>query len=582
MTRCGALSVLILTAACSTSPGQPVSAPTPGDDRVKALADGYLDGYFERNPEEATYYGVAGRHHNRLSDNSPGALKAWQAKEDAWLGQVEAIEPGTIAAAPLKATHAILRDALEGGVAARVCHTELWNVSQMTGWHVQFGYLVTIQPVGTDEARAEALARWQSLPAYIDTEIGNLRDGLTRGYSAPKSITGIVIEQVNTLISGPAADSPFMSPAQRDKTPEFRKAWEALVKDQLTPAFIRYRDFLSKEYLPAARTEIAVAALPMGGDCYRASVRVYSTLTVSAREIHELGLQRIDGLMAEMKTIAERSFGTSDVQGVLKTLRTDRRYMFKNRDELIQRSTAALARAKAAAPRSVGLLPKADVIIQPYPTFREKNAPNEYNPPAEDGSRPATFFISAYQAEKKSKAGAESTTFHETIPGHHLQVAIALERKEIHPIGRYLFNSGYVEGWALYAERLADEMNLYSSDLDRLGMLSLQAFRAARLVVDPGMHALGWTRQQAIDYMLAHTAEEPAGVAAEIDRYIIWPGQATSYMMGMIEIRRLRDEAQQKLGPTFDIKAFHDRVLEDGAVPLTFLGSKIRAWIGAS
>ena len=290
----------------------------------------------------------------------------------------------------------------------------------------------------------------------------------------------------------------------------------------------------------------------------------------------------MDGLMAEMKAVAERSFGTSDVQGLLKTLRTDRRYMFKDRQELIERSKTALARAKAAAPATFGLLPRSDVIIQPYPKFREKNAPNEYNPPAEDGSRPAIFLISAYQAEGKSKAGAESTTFHETIPGHHLQVAIALERNEIHPIGRYLFNSGYVEGWALYAERLADEMNLYSSDLDRLGMLSLQAFRAARLVVDPGMHALGWTRQQAIDYMLAHTAEEPASVASEIDRYIIWPGQATSYMMGMIEIRRLRDEAQQKLGPKFDIKAFHDRILEDGSVPLTFLGTKVRAWIGAS
>ncbi len=582
MTRCGVVSALVLTAACSTTPEPPVSAPTPGDDRARALADAYLDGYFERNPELATYYGVADRRHDRLTDNSAAALKAWQAKEGAWLTQAQTIEPGTIAAAPLRATHAIVREALEGGVAARACHTELWNVSQMTGWHVQFGYLVTIQPVGTDEARAEALARWQSLPAYIDTEIENLRDGLKRGYSAPKGIAGIVIEQVNTLISSPAADSPFMSPAQRDKTPEFRKAWEGLVKDQLTPAFIRYRDFLSQEYLPAARTEIAVAALPMGSDCYRASVRVYSTLTVSAQEIHELGLQRMDGLMAEMKTITGRSFGTSDVQGVLKALRTDRRNLFKNRDELIRRSTAALARAKAAAPGSFGLLPKSDVIIQPYPKFREKNAPNEYNPPAEDGSRPATFFISAYQAGKKSRAGAESTTFHETIPGHHLQVAIALERKEIHPIGRYLFNSGYVEGWALYAERLADEMNLYSSDLDRLGMLSLQAFRAARLVVDPGMHALGWTRQQAIDYMLAHTAEEPVGVASEIDRYIIWPGQATSYMMGMIEIRRLRDEAQQKLGPQFDIKAFHDRVLEDGAVPLTFLGTKVRAWIGAS
>lgn len=582
MTKFVVLLSLVLAAACTTPTGQPTAAPTPGDDRARALADAYLDGYFERNPELATYYGVRGRRHDRLGDNSRDALKAWQSREDAWLTQARTIESATIAAAPLKATHAIVREALDGGVAARACHTELWNVSQMTGWHVQFGYLVTIQPVGTDEARAEAIARWQSLPTFIDTEIENLREGLKLGYSAPKGIAGIVIDQVNTLITSPAADSPFMSPAQRDKTSEFRKTWETLVKERLTPALIRYRDFLSKEYLPAARTEIAVAAIPMGSECYRASVRAHSALTVPAKEIHELGLHQMDGLMAEMKTIAERSFGTSDVQGLLKTLRTDRRYLFKDREELIERSTAALARAKAAAPAWFGLLPKSDVIVQPYPKFREKNAPNEYNPPAEDGSRPANFLISAYQAERKSKAGAESTTFHETIPGHHLQVAVALERNEIHAIGRYLFNSGYVEGWALYAERLADEMKLYSADLDRLGMLSLQAFRAARLVVDPGMHALGWTRQQAIDYMLAHTAEEPAGVASEIDRYIIWPGQATSYMMGMIEIRRLRDEAQQKLGPRFDIKAFHDRILEDGGVPLTFLGTKIRAWIGAS
>ena len=582
MTTFAVLLVLVLAAGCRTPTGQPAPAPTPGDNRARALADAYLDGYFERNPELATYYGVRGRRHDRLGDNSPGALKAWQSKEDAWLTQARAIESATIAAAPLKATHAIVRETLESGVAARACRTELWNVSQMTGWHVQLGYLVTIQPVGTDEARAEALARWQSLPRFIDTEIENLREGLKLGYSAPKGIAGIVIDQMNTLITSPAADSPFMSPAQRDKTPGFHKAWESLVTEDLTPAFIRYRDFLRKEYLPAARTAIAVAAIPMGSECYRASVRVYSTLTVPAREIHELGLRRMDELMAEMKTIAERSFGTSDVQGLLRTLRTDRRYLFKDREELIERSKAALGRAKAAAPDTFGLLATSGVIIQPYPKFREKNAPNEYNPPAEDGSRPAIFLISAYQAEQKSKAGAESTTFHETIPGHHLQVAIALERREIHPIGRYLFNSGYVEGWALYAERLADEMNLYSSDLDRLGMLSLQAFRAARLVVDPGMHALGWTRQQAIDYMLAHTTEEPAGVASEIDRYIIWPGQATSYMMGMTEIRRLRDEAQQKLGPKFDIKAFHDRILEDGSVPLTFLGTKVRAWIGAS
>jgi uncharacterized protein (DUF885 family) len=309
---------------------------------------------------------------------------------------------------------------------------------------------------------------------------------------------------------------------------------------------------------------------------------MHSSLTVQAKQVHELGLREVERLDGEMRAIAERSFQTSDVKGLLDRLRTDRRYLFKNRQELIDYSTAALARAKAAAPAWFGLLPKSDVRIEPYPAYRERNAPGEYNAPAEDGSRPALFYISAYQAEKKSRAGIESTAFHETIPGHHLQSAIAVERKQIHPIGRYIYSSGYAEGWGLYAEELADEMKLFSSDVDRLGMLSSQAFRAARLVVDSGMHVFGWDRQRAIEYMLAHTTETPEDVTAEIDRYIIWPGQATAYMLGMLEIQRLRAEAEQKLGSRFDIKAFHDRVLEDGGVPLGYLNQKIRSWIAAA
>jgi uncharacterized protein (DUF885 family) len=194
--------------------------------------------------------------------------------------------------------------------------------------------------------------------------------------------------------------------------------------------------------------------------------------------------------MAEMRTIGERSFQSSDVPALLQKLRSDPRYLFKSREELIAYSQAALARARAAAPNWFGLLPKADVRVEPYPKFREKNASNEYSPPAEDGSRAGLFYINAYQAEKKSRTPAESTAFHETIPGHHLQMAIALERKDAHPISRYLFNSGFAEGWGLYAERLADEMKLYSSDVDRIGMLSSQAFRAARLVVDSGIHTM--------------------------------------------------------------------------------------------
>ena len=573
---------IVLTCAAAVSCGrapQPAAKREPGDARAKTLADAYLTAWFDRNPDQGTYYGVPGRHHDRLPDNSAAALTAWQKQEDAFLAEIKQIDRDAIESEPLRATYAITREALESSVGLRVCRNELWTVSQfVNAWQVAFGYLVTIQPVGTDEARAEALARWGALPKYIDTEIANLREGLKLGYSAPKGNVRIVIDQMNTLTTGPLADSPFDSPALRDKTPEFRRRFDALLKTAINPAMRRYRDFLEKEYLPAARDEVGVNANPNGAACYDASVRFHSSLPVPAKDVHDTGLKQIDRIASEMKTIAERSFQTSDVPALLQRLRTDKQYLFKSREELISYSQAALARSKAAMPQWFGLLPKADVVIEPYPKFREKNGPNEYNPPAEDGSRPAIFFISAYQAEKKGRAEAESTAFHETIPGHHLQGAIAVERKTIHPIGRYIGNSGYTEGWGLYAERLADEMKLYSSDLDRMGMLSNQALRAARLVVDSGLHALGWTRQQAIDYMLAHTAESPDDVTAEVDRYIIYPGQATAYMLGQLQIRKARDEAQQVMGDRFAIKTFHDRVLEDGAVPLTYLTEKIRAW----
>jgi uncharacterized protein (DUF885 family) len=563
---------------CEHSSEKP-AAPPPSDAHVRAFADTYLAAYFERTPELITLYGIPGHRQHKLTDNSLEAWKAWDAREDAWLAEAKQIDPATISAPPLRATYALVREALEGPIALRACRNELWTVSQfVNAWQVQYGYLVTIQPVGTDEARKDALARWGSLPKFVDTEISNLREGIKLGYTAPKGNVRITIDQMNTLLAGPISASPFDSPAVRDKTPEFVKQFDALVKNQINPAFKRYRDFLQHEYLPAARESIAVFDIPNGAACYDASVRFHSSLPIPASEVHATGLKMVDQINAEMKEIAERAFQTSDIPALLQKLRTDKKYTFKNREELIAYSQAALARAKVGARPVFGLWPKADVVIQPYPAFREKNGPNEYNSPAEDGSRPGIFLINAYQPEKHSRVEDESTAFHETIPGHHLQGAIALERKEIHPIGRYLGNSGYGEGWALYSERLADELKLFSSDVERLGMLSDQQLRAVRLVVDSGIHTMGWTRKQAVDYMLAHTAEGERDAASEIDRYIIYPGQAASYMLGMIEIRKARDAAEKTMGSRFDIKAFHDRVLEDGAVPLTFLKEKIERW----
>jgi uncharacterized protein (DUF885 family) len=582
--RLTTLAFCLLAWACQPAPER-APAGSPGeaaDARVKALADEFVSAYFDRSPESATLFGVPGRHHDKLTDNSLDALKAWETREDALLNRLRQIDPARISPGTLRATYAIARQALEGDVAKRICRDELWPVSQMTGWQVNLGYLVTIQPVGTDEARREAIARWSTLPAYIDREIVNLREGIGSGYTSPKLNVRIVIDQVRSLARTAVKDSPFGSPAQRDTTPEFKTAFTALVSDQIQPAMMRYADFLEKEYLPAAREAIAVAAQPNGAKCYDASVLYFSSIAKTAKEVHELGLRQNDELATEMKAIGRKLFNVEDVPTILQRARTDPAFKFKSREEKIAYSQAALQRAKEAVPGWFGLLPKADVVIRPYPAFREKNAPNEYNPPAEDGSRPAVFFISAYQAEKQSRVVDESTAFHETIPGHHLQGAIALERKDIHPIGRYLSNSGYAEGWALYAERVADEMKLFSSDLDRLGMLSSQALRASRLVVDSGLHTLGWTRQQAIDYMMTHTAETPHDIEAEVDRYIIYPGQATSYMIGKLEISEARREAEASMGNRFDIKAFHDRVLEDGGVPISYLREKIKAWAGAA
>jgi uncharacterized protein (DUF885 family) len=340
----------------------------------------------------------------------------------------------------------------------------------------------------------------------------------------------------------------------------------------------RDRDFLQKTYLPAAREAIGVSANPNGAACYAAAVKYHATVAMGAQEIHDLGKTQMAKIQAEMKDIGRRSFGTDDPIALLKLVKTDPKYRFKSREELIATAEASLARAKAALPKWFGTVPAAPVIIEPYPAFLEKTAPGgQAVPPTADG-RPGKYLINAYKANEQSRAGLESTAFHETYPGHHMQGAVALEQENLHPISRYFFLSGFGEGWGLYAERLADEMGLFSSDLDRLGLLSNEALRAARLVVDSGMHALGWTRQQAIDYVLAHTTETTARAEAEIDRYIAVPGQATAYMIGNLEIRRLRDDAKRKLGERFDIREFHDIVLEDGTMPLWVLREKVDRW----
>jgi uncharacterized protein (DUF885 family) len=418
------------------------------------------------------------------------------------------------------------------------------------------------------------------VPEYLDDEIANLREGLRLGYVAPANNVRVVLEQMDAMLKAPVADSPFVQMA-KDGPAAFRTRLEALESTAIRPAIGKYRDFLQTTYLPVARTAVGVSANPDGEACYRAAVKYFATVDLTPQEVHDMGLRQMEIIEAQMRDIGQRSFGTSDPVKLLELVKADPKYRFSSRQELIQYAEAAVERARLALPKAFGRIPKAPLIVEPYPAFLEKSAPGgQAMAPTADG-KPGKYMINAYNATEQSKAGLESTAFHEAYPGHHMQAAVALEKEGLHPISQYFFLSGFGEGWALYTERLADEMGLFTADVDRLGLLSNEALRAARLVVDSGMHALGWTRQRAVDYLASHTAETTDRAVAEIDRYIAVPGQATAYMIGNLEIRRLRTEAEKALGARFDVREFHDLVLADGAVPLWVLGEKVQRWIAS-
>lgn len=549
--------------------------------RVRNLADDYVREYFAAFPQHALLFGAPDTYPDRLENHSFVALQVWQTREDELLTELRSLDISDLEGAPVVLTYRLLKNQLEAAQRCRVCRMELWNVSPTyTGWQSRLAVLASLQPTETPAQRKQAVERFSQIPRYLEEEIGNLREGMRLGYLAPKSNVRTVIGQMEALLAAPSSESPFVQMAHRDNL-EFQIQLNHLEEVEIKPAIKRYRDYLRDEYLPAAREAVGVGANPNGADCYRAAIRYHTTTEMTPEAIYALGLQQMEKTSAEMRKIGEERFGTGDIDSLITLAKADPAYHFSGREAIVAFAEAAVERARQAIPGWFGRVTDAPIEVKPFPAFQEKSAPGGQSiPQSADGSKPAIYLINTYQAERKSRVGVEATTFHETYPGHHLQGSIALEREGLHPIARYFDLSGFGEGWALYSERLADEMGLYTSEVDRLAMLSAEAGRAARLVVDPGIHVLWWTRQQAIDYFIEHTAITVTRAEAEIDKIIAVPGQATSYMIGNLEIRRLREEAEQALGASFEIRAFHDMVLEDGAVPLWVLREKAGAWIG--
>jgi uncharacterized protein (DUF885 family) len=555
----------------------------PGDTaarQVNAIADEYLAAWLTVFPEAGTIFGIPGARHDQLRDVSAAAERKWQAREDGWLARIRAIAPSEIVGRPEWVTYGALREELEASTALRVCRNRVWTVHPLAGWQAGAAILAQQQPVGTPELRAQALARWRRLPGRIDDEIANLKEGVRLGYTEPEVNVRRVVAGMDKLLATPPTASPFFSPAARDSTPEFRAAFERLVTTQITPALRRYRDYLANEYLPAARTAVSITANPQGAECYRAAIRRYTTLGLSGEQIHEIGLREVARAESTMAALAQRTYGTTDYRSVMERLHRDSAYTITTRNAVIPAIDTILARAWAAVPKWFGIVPTSKVIVQPFPEFQEPSVPlGQYLRASLDGTRPGVYRVNLYLATKPgARLEMDRLTFHEAVPGHHFQLAIAQERQGVHPLTRYLGNSAFSEGWGIYSERLADEMGLYGSDADRLNDLEGMVYGFATLVMETGIHVKGWTRQQAIDYETAHTSRSAEQAALDVDRRIGWPGQGLSYMLGYLEIARLREVARAQLGEHFDIRQFHDRVLEDGTVTLPMLREKLERW----
>jgi len=553
-------------------------APEPAaSERVEAIASEFVNGYYSQFPEEAYESGFPDAPTDRFGDHSETRLAAWNAQVDAWLAELDALDPSLVSGTPAAVTYLFTRERLQALIGKRVCRMALWNVSPTwTGWQTTITSTLGMQPVDTNNEREAALARASDIARYLDIEISNLRRGSDAGYLAPQSNVDDVIAQVTALIDSPIDETPFFDPAIRSDDKAFSEAYRDVVKTSITHALIRYRDFLESEY--RGRESAGVKNNPDGKACYAASVRFWSSLPMDPIDIHRAGLSNMSRIQSKMLVIAKESFGTDDLKSLLRELRTNPKYTFESESAMLDYVNAAVGRAETAMTDWFTYVPESKLIVTPSPAYEKDSGGGFYSAGAADGSV-GIYKVGTYNPTGISKAGTESTAFHESWPGHHLDSSIAMQNQSLHPILRYMWSSGTSEGWALYSELLADEIGLYSSDLARLGMLSNEAYRAARLVVDPGMHVMGWTRQDAIDYMLDNTAEGLDAVSGEVNRYAAVPGQATSYLVGSLEIQRLRKKAEAVLGDRFDIRVFHNRILENGSVTLPMLGMSIEAWI---
>ncbi len=460
------------------------------------------------------------------------------------------------------------------------------------GMHIEFPSLVAKDgalPYTNEDEYTRNLALIGAFPQVLDNAIARFRQGLETGVVESKLTVTNMIGQIDALLAQPPEQSPFTS-AVRDfpaAIPEARRAgllaqYTAATTTQVYPAYRRLRAFLARDYLPAARTAVGLSAMKGGAGLYRLLIAQHTTLRLEPEAVHQLGLSEVARIQRDMAAVARQLEYSGELRGFFDYIRTAPRFHPKTRAELADGFAKVAREVEAQVPTYFNRVPRSKLVIQAYPAYREKyEAGGSYNQGAPDGSRPGVFFYNTYDLPSRFLTGITTLFLHEGAPGHHFQISLAQEDTSLPDFQRFGGNNAYVEGWALYSETLGYDMGFYKDPMQHWGTLDDEMLRAMRLVVDTGLHAKGWSREAAIDYMLANSGMGRSDATAEVERYIAWPGQALGYKIGALTIQRIKTKAQAALGPKFDIRGFHDQVLGSGALPLPILEAKLDRWIAA-
>jgi uncharacterized protein (DUF885 family) len=546
-------------------------------DELRQLADDYWQALLDHQPTErhmlGDYTGVASFAHasRDAEDRLVASLRDFADRADR-LGEDGLDEQESLTRGVLASSARSLADYTE----ARL--TEL-AADPVHGPQVTLGLVMGLLAVPDRDVADAMPAKVEAVGRYYRELAERVREGASRGWAGAEFAVRETVSQIDAVLATAPADDPIVTSVQVPDgvdADSLRSALAAALESSVRPGLEQFRDALRDAALPVARPEerCGLSWLPDGDDAYDRALRYFTTTTKTAQEIHDIGLAQVAKLADEYRALGPEVVGTDDLQEIFEAMRTDPKLHFEHTDELVDQSKVALARAEAAMADWFEVVPQAPCAV----SGTEVGAKAFYFPPATDGSRGGTFFINTVDASSWGRFELEAMAFHEGVPGHHLQLAIAAELPDSMPdFRKHLHSAAYAEGWGLYTERLSDEMGLYSSAVDRMGMYSADSMRACRLVVDTGLHALGWSRQQAVDYMVANSPLTEGVCRPEVDRYICSPGQATSYMIGRLEIQRMRAEAEQRQGDRFDIKKFHSAVLESGSLPLDVLDRVVSA-----